>query len=53
MTKRMIMLGGWTDIYRKAKKLGFNLTVIQQKSAVKWCDIELVDRYIDSAVSVG
>lgn len=50
MGLRLAMIGGWTDIYRKAKGLGFDLTVIQRKADVKPEDLVFVDQLITSAL---
>ncbi|MET3134808.1 biotin carboxylase [Oxalobacteraceae bacterium GrIS 1.11] len=44
MNLRLLMIGGWTDIYQKAKLLGFDVTLIQKKSNIKPKDFELVDQ---------
>ncbi|WP_241611776.1 ATP-grasp domain-containing protein [Rosenbergiella epipactidis] len=46
MGSRVIMLGGWTDIYEKVKKYGFELTVVQEKGDIKLKDIEIVDHIV-------
>lgn len=51
VARRMIMLGGWTDIYQKAKAAGFDLTLVQMKSDIKPKDIEIVDQLISSELS--
>jgi biotin carboxylase len=51
VTRRMIMLGGWADIYQKAKAAGFDLTLVQLKSDIKSKDIEIVDQLISSELS--
>ena len=46
MGLRLVMIGGWTDIYRKAKDLGFDLTVVQRKVDVKPEDLALIDQLV-------
>lgn len=48
MTTRLAMIGGWTDIYRKAKDLGFDLTVVQRRQDVKPEDLALIDQLVTS-----
>lgn len=50
MGLRLVMIGGWTDIYRKAKDLGFDLTVVQRKVDVKPEDLALIDQLVTSAL---
>lgn len=50
MAQRLIMIGGWTDIYDKAKACGFHLTVVQQKESIQPADLRLVDRLITAAL---
>lgn len=40
------MIGGWTDIYEKAKMLDFDLTLIQEKTKIKPRDFDLADQVI-------
>jgi biotin carboxylase len=42
------MIGGWTDIYRKAKALGFDLTVVQRRQDVKPEDLQAIDQLVTS-----
>jgi biotin carboxylase len=42
------MIGGWTDVYEKAKSCGFNLTVVQRKEDIKPEDMKVVDQMISS-----
>lgn len=51
MAKKLLMIGGWTDIYQKAKGLGFDLTVVQRKQDVKSDDLAIVDRLLTAALS--
>lgn len=46
--RRLIMIGGWTELYEKAKDCGFHLTVIQQKEDIKPQDIKVTDQIISS-----
>lgn len=46
MANKLVMIGGWTDVYRKAKALGFELTLVQRRQDVKPEDLALVDRLI-------
>jgi biotin carboxylase len=46
MAHRLVMIGGWTDIYRKAKALGFDLTVVQRRQDVKPEDLAVIDRLV-------
>lgn len=39
--KRMVMIGGWNSLYKKAKESGFDLTVIQDKPKPE--DLPLID----------
>ncbi|MEO3715075.1 ATP-grasp domain-containing protein [Roseateles flavus] len=41
--KRLLMIGGWTDLFEKSKACGFDLTVIQRKSDLKTRDFEVAD----------
>ena len=50
MSQRLIMIGGWSAIYEKAKACGFHLTVVQQKEDVQPADLVLVDRLITAAL---
>ncbi len=50
MGLRLVMIGGWTDIYRKAKDLEFDLTVVQRKVDVKPEDLALIDQLVTSAL---
>jgi biotin carboxylase len=43
---RVMMIGGWTDVYRKATARGFHLTVAQDREAVLPADIGVVDRLV-------
>ncbi len=45
------MIGGWADIYAKAKACGFDLTLVQMKSDIKPRDIDIVDQIISSELS--
>lgn len=45
---RLAMIGGWTDIYRKAKALGFDLTVVQRRQDVKPEDLQAIDQLVTS-----
>lgn len=47
-TTRLAMIGGWTDIYRKAKALGFDLTVVQRRQDVKPEDLQAIDQLVTS-----
>lgn len=51
MATRLLMIGGWTDIYRKAKALGFDLTVVQRRQDIKPDDLALVDQLVTSTLS--
>lgn len=51
MERKLVMLGGWTDLYRKAKDLGFNLTVFQKKQDIKDEDVQIVDQLVTSPLS--
>jgi biotin carboxylase len=51
VTRRMIMIGGWTSIFEKAKACGFDLTVVQRKQGIKPKDIEVVDQIISSPLN--
>ncbi len=46
--RRLIMIGGWTEIYKKAKACGFHLTVVQQKEDIQFEDFLIVDQIISS-----
>ena len=46
MGLRLMMVGGWTDVWRKAKDLGFDLTVVQRKQDIKPEDVLLIDQLI-------
>lgn len=46
MAKRLVMIGGWTAIYEKAKACGFDLTVVQEKGDVKPRDLKICDMVI-------
>jgi biotin carboxylase len=45
------MIGGWTDVYRKAKELGFDLTLIQRKQDIKPEDLQIVDQLLTMPIS--
>lgn len=47
----MLMLGGWTSIFRKAKENGFDLTVVQRLHAVKPDDLAFVDQLLTSPLN--
>lgn len=47
---RMIMIGGWTDIYKKAKACGLNVTLVQEKSKIKCEDLGYIDELITSSL---
>lgn len=49
--KRLMMVGGWTGIYEKAKAFGFELTVAQDKADLQPADLPLIDRLITSPKS--
>jgi biotin carboxylase len=51
VTLRMIMIGGWTDIFEKAKACKFDLTVVQRRDALKPRDLELIDQVITSPLN--
>lgn len=51
MTRRLIMIGGWTEIFEQAKACGFDLTVVQRKDAIKPRDLELIDQLITSPLN--
>jgi len=46
--RRLIMIGGWTEIYEKAKACGFHLTVVQQKENITFEDFLIADQIISS-----
>lgn len=46
MALRMLMIGGWTSIFEKAKSNGFDLTVIQRPQAIKPEDLAVVDQLV-------
>ncbi|MBK5543672.1 ATP-grasp domain-containing protein [Pseudomonas sp. TH04] len=46
--RRLIMIGGWTEIYVKAKACGFHLTVVQQKEDITFEDFLIADQIISS-----
>lgn len=48
VNKQLMMVGGWTGIYEKAKAAGFDITVAQDKADVKPADFALIDRLITS-----
>jgi biotin carboxylase len=48
MQSRMMMIGGWTEVFEKAKALGFHITLLQKKSSITARDFELVDQVITS-----
>lgn len=49
--KQLMMVGGWTSIYEKAKARGFDITVAQDKADLKSADVMLIDRLITSEKS--
>lgn len=51
MATRLLMIGGWTDIYRKAKALGFDLTVVQRRQDIRSEDLGLIDQLLTAALS--
>jgi biotin carboxylase len=46
----MLMVGGWTDIFKKAKTCGFELTVCQKREDLKGEDLETCDQIVTSAM---
>jgi biotin carboxylase len=46
MNRRLVMIGGWTEVYSKAKEIGFHLTVIQSKEQLIGSDLPFIDRVI-------
>jgi hypothetical protein len=51
MTQRLIMIGGWAEIYKKAKEVGFYLTVVQRKEDLELDELQFIDQIIMSPVS--
>jgi carbamoylphosphate synthase large subunit len=51
MKPRLVMVGGWSEIYSKAKNLGFDLTLIQRKQDIKPDDLQIVDHLITSSLA--
>ncbi len=51
MSIRLAMVGGWTDIYRKAKQLGMDLTVVQRREDIKLEDISVIDQLVTSPLA--
>lgn len=45
--KRMLMLGGWTEIHERVKACGVDLTVIQPKDDMRPGDLPLVDAFLN------
>ncbi|PFO99848.1 ATP-grasp domain-containing protein [Bacillus cereus] len=43
MHKKLLIIGGWTELYKKAKKLNFNLTVFNRKQDLTINDFSLID----------
>lgn len=48
MGQRLVMIGGWTDVYRKARALGFHLTVFQRIQDLKPEDLQHIDQLFTS-----
>ncbi|KQU24362.1 hypothetical protein ASG61_20815 [Bacillus sp. Leaf75] len=48
--KRLLLIGGRTDIYEKAKKLDFHITLIQEKEWMEQHDYNLVDRVVHAPI---
>ncbi|AMX83170.1 hypothetical protein GS3922_05440 [Geobacillus subterraneus] len=48
--KRMIMIGGWTRLYRKAVQCGFELTVVQEKDKIKLEDFNYIEQLITFSI---
>lgn len=46
MKPRLLMIGGWTSIYRTAKSLGYDLTLVQQACKLAPDDYGLADQLI-------
>ncbi|MCA8276385.1 ATP-grasp domain-containing protein [Burkholderia sp. AU30280] len=46
MKKRLLMVGGWSDLYRAIKALGFDLTVLQNKEDIATDDVRLIDQLV-------
>jgi biotin carboxylase len=46
--KRLLMIGGWTDVYKTDKDCGFNITVAQARTDIKPPDLTIVDQLITS-----
>ncbi|MEK5448066.1 ATP-grasp domain-containing protein [Paenibacillus sp. FSL R7-0331] len=42
--KRLIMIGGWTDIYKKANICGISVTLVQEKQKITMEDMEYIDQ---------
>jgi biotin carboxylase len=47
---RLMMVGGFTSIYEKAKACGFHLTVAQDRNDVKDADVRLADQLITAPI---
>jgi biotin carboxylase len=48
MKRRLMMIGGWTSLYEKAKACDFDLTVLQRKVDLKPDDWRVADHLISS-----
>ncbi|MFC4160862.1 ATP-grasp domain-containing protein [Chitinimonas lacunae] len=44
--KRLFMVGGWTDLYKKIKEVGFHLTVSQNKEDITTEDVRIIDQLL-------
>lgn len=53
MARNLAMIGGWTEIYEKAKALGFSLTLVQKKVNIKSRDFELADQIVTSDLNAA
>lgn len=51
MKKRLLMIGGWSDIYKHAHELDLSLTLFHQKKSLKDEDFGYVDQFIDSELA--
>lgn len=46
MRKRLLMIGGWTELFEKSKACGFDLTVVQKKTDLKPRDFDVADNVV-------
>lgn len=51
MKKRLLMIGGWPDIYKYAHGFDFSLTLFHERKNLKSSDFEYIEQFIDSELA--